>query len=441
MILNYDLTGIQQLLKDSIKIQERKVIEFNIDKLNKKIDLLIKYAIFSPNDEVKRFCRDIIKTACKFNGAYPASIYNFYKSISEKDDIDFTVPAINIRTLTYDIACMVFKLCRELNTNLIIFEIARSEISYTDQRPEEYATCIYAAALKENYKGPIFLQGDHFQINRNNYFKDKEKEIEAVKSLIEEAIKAEFYNIDIDASTLVDVEKSNLQEQQYLNYEATAYFIKNIREKQPKGEIINIGAEIGEIEGKNSTVEDLNAFMNGLNSKLKELDIKDSITKISIQTGSSHGGVVLPHGRLAEVNIDFSTIEKLSEVARKNYKLAGVVQHGASTLPKKLFSKFPLHKTIEIHLATEFQNLIIDSPYFPYENDIYKYITEKYQKEMQQMTSDQFLYKYRKNALGAFKEKIWFLPDKKKKRILEAIEKFLKYILIKLNIRGKIYQQ
>lgn len=440
MILNYNLTDIQKLIEDSIKIEEGEVIELNVDKLNKKIDLLIKYAIFSADDEVKSFCRSLIKKACRFNGAYPESIYDFYKSISEKDEIDFTVPAINIRILTYDIACIVFKLCRELNTNLIIFEIARSEISYTAQRPEEYATSIYAAALKENYKGPIFLQGDHFQINRNNYFNNKEKEIEAIKSLIEEAIKAEFYNIDIDASTLVDIEKSNLDEQQYLNYDTTAYFIKIIREKQPKDVIINIGAEIGEIGGRNSTVEDLNAFMNGLNFKLKELNIKDSITKISIQTGSSHGGVVLPDGRLAEVNIDFSTIERLSKVARKKYKLAGVVQHGASTLPKELFSKFPLHKAIEIHLATEFQNLILDSPYFLYKNEINEYIKEKYQKEIHKMTIDQFLYKYRKNALGAFKEKIWSLPEEDKKGILEAIEKFLEFILVKLNISNKIYR-
>jgi len=53
------------------------------------------------------------------------------------------------------------------------------------------------------------------------------------------------------------------------------------------------------------------------------------------------------------------------KVAREKYKMGGTVQHGASTLPDEMFHKFKEHGAVEVHLATGFQNLIFDHPYFP----------------------------------------------------------------------------
>ena len=91
----------------------------------------------------------------------------------------------------------------------MIFEIARSEIDYTRQRPEEYTCAVTAAAIKTGYRGPLFIQGDHFQVGAKKYAKDPEAEVKAVKDLIWEAIDAGFYNIDIDTSTLVDLAEAD----------------------------------------------------------------------------------------------------------------------------------------------------------------------------------------------------------------------------------------
>ena len=40
------------------------------------------------------------------------------------------------------------------------------------------------------------------------------------------------------------------------------------------------------------------------------------LSKVSVQTGTSHGGVPLPGGGVAEVKLDFGTLERLSAVAR-----------------------------------------------------------------------------------------------------------------------------
>ena len=84
-----------------------------------------------------------------------------------------------------------------------------------------------------------------------------------------------------------------------------------------------------------------------------------------MQTGTTHGGVVLPDGSIAKVSIDFNTLKELSQVAREEYGLGGAVQHGASTLPDEAFDMFPKVDTVEVHLATGFQNIIYDSPNFP----------------------------------------------------------------------------
>ena len=66
---------------------------------------------------------------------------------------------------------------------LSLKEIARSEMVYTDQRPAEYTTVVVASAIKEGYRGPVFVQGDHFQVNAKKYAAQPTAEVDAVKAL------------------------------------------------------------------------------------------------------------------------------------------------------------------------------------------------------------------------------------------------------------------
>jgi hypothetical protein len=101
----------------------------------------------------------------------------------------FTVPAINVRAMAYDTARAVIRAAKGLNAGAFIFEIARSEIGYTEQRPHEYAAVVLAAALREGFNGPIFIQGDHVQTNAKKYNSpDRDKELDALRALIKEEI-------------------------------------------------------------------------------------------------------------------------------------------------------------------------------------------------------------------------------------------------------------
>jgi hypothetical protein len=97
---------------------------------------------------------------------------------------------------------------------------------------------------------------------------------------------------------------------------------------------ISIGGEIGEVGTENSTPEELRAFMDGFNRVLQAAGAGDAgLSKISVQSGTSHGGVVLADGSIADVALDLETLRILGEIARDEYGLSGAVQHGASTLP------------------------------------------------------------------------------------------------------------
>ena len=389
--------------------------------------------------EVKTAARNAILEQAHSSGVYPASIHGLYTARGRGETpTDFTVPAINIRGISYDTARALFRARMALKAGAVICEIARSEISYTGQRPSEYVHVMLSAALREGWRGPVFIQGDHFQLNAKKFAADPDAEMSAVQELSEEAIAAGFYNIDVDTSTLVDLDKETLEEQQQNNGEYCAELTAFIRKHEPEGVTVSIGGEIGEVGGKNSTPEELHAFMTVFQRELaKRAPDAAGMSKISIQTGTSHGGVPLPDGSIADVKIDFDAIDKLSKISREEYGMAGAVQHGASTLPAELFDRFPALGACEIHLATEFQNMIFDNPAFPADLKarIYEWIDENLQNERKESdTDEQFHYKSRKKALGEFKLELWSMAPEVRESIAKALEEKFTFLLTKLRV-------
>jgi fructose/tagatose bisphosphate aldolase len=398
------------------------------------IDILTEEAVFG-TDDVKKQSRQKIRQLAAARGIVPASIDELYQAAGKGLYSGITVPAINIRGITYQVARAVFNSAMKDKVGALIFEIARSEIGYTEQRPDEYVVCILAAAIREGFKGPVFIQGDHFQVNRQKYATEPEREINAIKDLIREAVSAGFLNIDIDASTIVDLEKPTLEAQQEGNYQVTTEMTKFMRKIAPKGVTISVGGEIGEVGGHNSTVADLRAFMNGY---LKTLGPNlRGLSKISVQTGTTHGGVVLPDGSIAKVNLDFEVLKELSKAAREEYGMGGAVQHGASTLPDDAFGLFPKQGTVEVHLATGFQNIIMDSPNFPRELSLKmnRLLLEKYTGERSSKDSDeQFIYKTRKKAFGDLKREMWKMPEENLGAIREELQDRFTLLFHKLKV-------
>jgi len=404
------------------------------------LDRLVWTGVFA-SGELRGAARAAVLEQARSRGLYPASIHGLYAARGRGDaPANFTVPAINVRGLAYDTARALFRARRACDAGAVILEIARSEITYTDQRPAEYAFVVLAAALREGWVGPVFIQGDHFQVNAKKHATDPEGELRVLRELTAEAVAAGFYNIDVDSSTLVDLSKSGHEAQQSLNGRRCAELTAFIRQLEPRGVTVSVGGEIGEVGSQNSTPEELHAFMSVYADALGKLAHEAAgLSKISIQTGTSHGGVPLPDGTIAEVSIDFEAIRTLSRLARERYGMAGAVQHGASTLPAELFDRFPKLGACEIHLATEFQNMLFDHPAFPADlkRAIYAKLRETEAGERKATDSDeQFFYKTRKKALGAWKRELWGMPAEARGAIGEALEKKFRFLLERLAVVG-----
>jgi fructose-bisphosphate aldolase, class II len=403
-----------------------------------RMDQLARDAVFG-DPAVRQTARWLIWELGQAVGVRPSSIHPLYMARGRGLVHGFTVPAINVRGMAYDTARSVFRAVRHLDVGAFICEIARSEIGYTDQRPAEYASVMLAAALREGFRGPLFIQGDHFQVNAKKYAGNPRPEVDAVIQLVREAVAAGFFNIDVDTSTLVDLHRQSLADQQRLNVEVGGEIASDVRSIQPRRVTVSIGGEIGEVGAQNSTVAELRAYMDGFNAVLASRTPAGTpgLSKISVQTGTTHGGVVLPDGSIADVKIDFHTLEELSVVARKEYGLAGAVQHGASTLPDSAFHHFPRTETAEIHLATNFQNMLYDGIPADLRSEIYEWLRVNARDERKPTdTDDQFIYKTRKRALGPFKRAFWDLPANDKAQLAATYDAKFEFLFQQLAVVG-----
>ncbi len=428
---------IRKIVEECVELGETVKVTDPVAFRGDTIDCLVHTAVFGDSPEDRGSARWVIKSAGVDLGVYSASIQGLYEAMGRGEAGGYSVPAINIRGMTYDVAASIFRTAIKNDSGTFIFEIAKSEIAYTYQRPAEYTVVILAAAIKTAYKGPVFIQGDHFQVNAKKHKDDPAKEVQGVRDLISEAVKAGFYNIDIDTSTLVDLSKGSLSEQQRLNYEVGAELTLHVRTHEPSGITVSVGGEIGEVGEKNSTVEELVAYMEGYNAAMNGKGV--GISKVSVQTGTSHGGVPLPDGSVAEVALDFDTLEKLSKTAKEMFGLSGAVQHGASTLPDELFHRFPETGTSEIHLATGFQNMIYDSSHLPSDlrDKVYAGLNEQFASERSEgQTDEQFIYKVRKKGFGLAKREFWELPETAKNGICGELEGKFDFLFKKLGVAG-----
>jgi len=212
----------------------------------------------------------------------------------------------------------------------------------------------------------------------------------------------------------VDLSHSTLKEQQRLNYELVADLTAYIRSIQPPGVQVSVAGRLERWERK--TVRSRSSGLlwtvcarSWPKRTGPEGHFQDQHSDRDHPRRSSSS-----RWKVAQVSLDFDTLERLSRVAREEYELAGAVQHGASTLPPRSFISFPA-RAAEIHLATEFQNMIYEDPAFPADlrQEIYEHLEKDPSSEHKEgETKEQFIYKNRKRAFGPFKAKLWGLRER-----------------------------
>lgn len=381
-----------------------------------------------------------IQQAALAAGIVPSSVQELYLACAAGKWSGRTVPAMNLRGWTYQTCRAVFRAAKELDSKLFIFEQAVGEALYAQQPPLEYAAGVLAAALREGHVGPVFLQADHDQINAKAYLSDPKAEIHRLETIMREQVAAGLYSIDIDASTVVDLSLPTVEDQQRLNAELTAHFTQFVRGIEPAGISISLGAEIGEVGHENTTPEELRAFMRVYLSEMgKRGAALPIVSKISINSGTYHGGKVLPDGTLAPVTVDYELLKTISTICRKDYNMAGAVQHGASTLPGEQLARLPVAEAVEVHLALGFNNLIFDHPALPpaLKQQIRDYTFANHLAEKAPGETDaQFLYNTRKKAWKVMKQPFWEMPKQAETEIMASLQEMFRNMFTWMNVGG-----
>src|SRR5438034_1214709 len=167
-------------------------------------------AAFAADEATAAAAQWLIHEAARVLGAHSASIHELYMARGRGEVHGFTVPAINIRAQTFDMARTVYETAASNDVGAVILELARSEQTYTFQRP-------------------------------------------------------------IDSSTLVDLSKPTRDEQQRENYRRAAELTALIRSLEADRVTISVGGEIGEVGKENSNEEELVAYLEGYRRELDGL--------------------------------------------------------------------------------------------------------------------------------------------------------------------------
>ncbi|NPV56932.1 MAG: aldolase [Anaerolineae bacterium] len=367
-------------------------------------------------------------------GVYPASIAPVYRALADGTLPPMTVPAFNIRGMTYELARAIWRTSMALKAGPLLFELAPSESIVGDQLFEEYTALILAAAVREGYRGPVFLQGDHFSI-------DSMEAIAPTLELAKRVVRCGFYQIDIDASHLFDPGGANLAEFHQPNAQATAQVISQLRQFKPAGEFLTLGGEVGEIGGRNTTTSDLEAFYDAVISLLPPAT--RGLDKISAQTGTTHGGIVLTDGTTGQMPVNFDLAAALAGQARA-LGISGLVQHGASTMSLVDLAKLPASGVVEVHLATQIQNIVFDHESFPAAllekmkaHQTVGGSAEGDQDENTERLSElQRFYKARWAAWGPFKRELLDLPTESLETICDSLGAWVADVFRALRIAG-----
>ena len=382
------------------------------------VDRLAWTAAFGADAELRGTARWIIRYLAAAAGIRPASIHDLYMAMGRGEAGGFTVPAINVRAMAYDTARAVIRSAKALNAGAFIFEIARSEIGYTEQRPHEYAAIVLAAALREGFSGPIFIQGDHVQTNAKKYNSpDRDKELDTLRALIKEEIAAGFYNIDIDTSTLVDLDKPTLDEQQEVNVTLAADFAAFIRKHEPPGVTVSVGGEIGEVGGKNSDVHELHAYMKGFNREAEGARRRPRRPEQD-QRADRHRarrlrqrrrqrpdrredrsedarGAVAPRARRSTASA------APSSTARRRCRPTRSTPFRESGPARSIWR--PTSRTWSTSIRSSRPTL---------KAEMYAWVRENALEERKPKdTEEQFIYKARKKAIGPFKQRMWSIAE------------------------------
>jgi len=89
------------------------------------INNLVDTIVLSEDAHLKRLCFWVSHACAKRLGTVLSSIQDLYEAMGKGKVTGFTVPAMNIRTLTFNLVRAVYRAAKKISAGAFIFEIAK----------------------------------------------------------------------------------------------------------------------------------------------------------------------------------------------------------------------------------------------------------------------------------------------------------------------------
>ena len=336
---------INELLGFEITDKKTSVIDANTEKFLQKISRLLE----KPDGQVKDNIRHlfyILSSICWMQGVYFSSLQKINKSQSIQTALS------NLCIPVFDISEIALKQLHELTkafqyesakkNSLAGFSLDFSTLGEVDLLLQ--LSRVALVALLHKYHGPLFIQANHLKFDGSRFEDDREKLLEELKSKTKQAIHLGIFNINYDASQLVDMEASRITEKMLMNLKmvamATNLWVRNF---QPNGVVVSVSGNMGKSAGSLPGEADVKEFLQRM---LKE----GSRLRFGV-AGEDISKVEIPLPKINQETIN--QINQLNEIVRQDIKIGGVVLDVGTVKDMDAYLPFSALRICELKMKPE----------------------------------------------------------------------------------------
>jgi hypothetical protein len=336
---------INEILSFEIIDLKSAVISSNTEKFIQKIPALLE----KPDDQLKdniRYLFYLLSNICWTKGIYFSSLQRINKSQGTQEAFPkICIPVFDISELTFKQIQELTRVVQNKNAeknSLAAFSLDFASLGEVDLLVQ--LSKIASAALQHEYQGPLFLQANQLRFDGLRFENDRENLLEELKSKTKQAIRMGIFNINFDASQLVDMDALHISEKMLMNLKmvalATNLWVRNF---QPNDVVVSVNGKMDLSDGFLPDKEDVKEFLQRL---LKE----GSRLRFGV-TGEDISKIEIPATKIDQESVD--QINQLNEVVRRDIKMGGVVIDAGSLKDMNAYLPFSDLRICELKMKLE----------------------------------------------------------------------------------------
>jgi hypothetical protein len=332
--------GIEEFLGLEIIDKKSNLISDNLDRFVNKTQLLLE----KPDQKVKENLNDLLSIlyAVAWNQKiYTSSLQQINKLQVSKEPFSYlSIPVIDVSNFKIQDFKNIFEGYVKEQKYLVSFGFDFSRLDLYELLLQ--ISRMLSAALNHKFEGPIFLQANALRFDADAFENDREALLENLKKKTRNAIQLGFYNINYDASDLINNKSNRISEKMLMNLKmvamATNLWVRNF---QPIGITVSVSGKMGLVDGQLPSEGEMREYTQRLlkeGSRLRFGVAGEDVSKVEI---------AIPD--LNELTIE--RINNLNTLCRQEFKLGGLVVNVGKINDTKIFSLFSKLNVCELKIC------------------------------------------------------------------------------------------